>query len=711
MEFHVPRLNSPALNIRNSYDTSGGAEIEGTAPQYKPHILFVFRSNLLILGRVAVGGSRPRPSARGGRARGRDGWRGAERGRALLRDIKRKLALRPRSVFTSTVGFLQILLVSSTRFPLVELLPFPETASPMCAQSGSASARSSRCPARLRASTAAPPVPLVRSLEMLYSTAILLVLAPTCDAFQVASSLRASAKSLVNRATEASMAPPRVVVTGMGLVSCIGNTLDEVTDALYNGKSGITFSQEFVDAGMKSHVSGAPVGIPLEELIGKKQIRFMGQNAKYAYLSMEGRSRTPVSPPSSTRPTCASPASSARPIPRPRILARSSTPSLAASGSSRRLVRTARRVRWAAASRRSWRRSSSGKHPILDLLRLLHWRPLHRPGHGADPTWQGPMVFCGAGESGNWRTAVMFDAMTALSTKYNENPTTASRAFDEGRDGFVIGAGGGVVVVEELEHAKARGAKICTRPLRLHTLCRWHRAGLADPSLRSPRAGTQRCLALCPHTSEPLSPFPPSEFRLTPRCAPSSLGPDGELVGYGATADGYDMVAPSGKGGERAMELAMNMADELGGKKPVDYVNTHGTSTPVGDVMELKAIKDRFADLGYQPYVGSTKSITGHAVGAAGVHEAIYSLLMLNKDFLAESINIENIVEEGKDMKILRERYDGPVERVMSNSFGFGGTNCCLVFDKYTRVDTWTTRVVGEALRNVAATGCIQRIA
>lgn len=144
------------------------------------------------------------------------------------------------------------------------------------------------------------------------------------------------------------------------------------------------------------------------------------------------------------------------------------------------------------------------------------------------------------------------------------------------------------------------------------------------------------------------------------------------------------MVAPSGKGGERAMELAMNMADELGGKKPVDYVNTHGTSTPVGDVMELKAIKDRFADLGYQPYVGSTKSITGHAVGAAGVHEAIYSLLMLNKDFLAESINIENIVEEGKDMKILRERYDGKVERVMSNSFGFGGTNCCLVFDKYT---------------------------
>ena len=203
--------------------------------------------------------------------------------------------------------------------------------------------------------------------------------------------------------------------------------------------------------------------------------------------------------------------------------------------------------------------------------------------------------------------------------RYNDDPLHASRAFDKDRDGFVIAAGGGIVILEELEHAKARGAKIY-----------------------------------------------------------------GELVGYGATADGYDMVAPSGVGGQRAMEMAMNMADELGGKKQVDYVNTHGTSTPVGDLAELKAIKDRFIEAGYTPFVGSTKSLTGHAVGAAGVHEAIYSLLMLNKGFLAQSVNINNLVPEAEGMKILTERHDGEVERVMSNSFGFGGTNCCLVFDKYT---------------------------
>jgi len=158
----------------------------------------------------------------------------------------------------------------------------------------------------------------------------------------------------------------------------------------------------------------------------------------------------------------------------------------------------------------------------------------------------------------------------------------------------------------------------------------------------------------------------------------------GELTGYAATADGYDMVAPSGEGGERAMAMAMAMADEIGGKKPVDYVNTHGTSTPVGDAMELKAIKRRFDSLGYQPYVGSTKSLTGHALGAAGVSETIYSLLMLKNGYLAQSANIEELVEDGKDMKMLTERYDGDVHRAMSNSFGFGGTNCCLVFDKYT---------------------------
>ena len=212
----------------------------------------------------------------------------------------------------------------------------------------------------------------------------------------------------------------------------------------------------------------------------------------------------------------------------------------------------------------------------------------------------------------------MFDCMGALSTSYNETPEKASRAFDQDRDGFVIAGGGGVVVLEELEHAKARGAKIYA-----------------------------------------------------------------EVVGYAANSDGYDMVAPSGVGGERCMKLAMEMANRRGGEKHVDYINTHGTSTPVGDVAELAAIKRRFEEEGYNPNVGSTKSLSGHALGAAGVHEAIYSILMMDNEFMAESANIENLVEEAADMEILTERKDGAFHRAMSNSFGFGGTNCALVFDKY----------------------------
>jgi len=228
------------------------------------------------------------------------------------------------------------------------------------------------------------------------------------------------------------------------------------------------------------------------------------------------------------------------------------------------------------------------------------------------------VCFCGAGEGLEAGFAVMFDAMGALSTKYNDTPETASRAFDQTRDGFVIAGGGGIVVLEELEHAKARGAKIYA-----------------------------------------------------------------EVTGYGANSDGYDMVAPSGEGGQRCMQMAMAMANDLGGEKPVDYVNTHGTSTPVGDTMELSGIKKVFTEAGYQPKVGSTKSLSGHALGAAGVHEAIYSLLMMRDGFLAESANIGEIVEESEGMNILTKRYDGEVSRVMSNSFGFGGTNACLVFDKY----------------------------
>jgi 3-oxoacyl-[acyl-carrier-protein] synthase I len=223
-----------------------------------------------------------------------------------------------------------------------------------------------------------------------------------------------------------------------------------------------------------------------------------------------------------------------------------------------------------------------------------------------------------SGENVNWQFTSMFDCMGALSTSYNEDPATASRAFDKTRDGFVIAGGGGVVILESLEHALARGATIYA-----------------------------------------------------------------ELTGYAANSDGYDMVAPSGVGGQACMELAMASATENAGDKPIDYINTHGTSTPVGDVMELGAIKRLFTEKGYQPNVGSTKSLSGHALGAAGVHEAIYTLLMMNNDFMAESANINDLVDEAEGMNILTKRKDGPFRRAMSNSFGFGGTNCALVFDKY----------------------------
>lgn len=212
----------------------------------------------------------------------------------------------------------------------------------------------------------------------------------------------------------------------------------------------------------------------------------------------------------------------------------------------------------------------------------------------------------------------MFDCMGALSTSYNESPKTASRAFDKTRDGFVIAGGGGVVVLEELEHAKKRGAKIYA-----------------------------------------------------------------ELVGYAANSDGYDMVAPSGVGGQRCMKLAIEDAVAHAGEKPVDYINTHGTSTPVGDPQELKSIKSVFYENGQEPNVGSTKSLSGHALGTAGVHEAIYTILMMENDFMAESANINELVDEAEGMHILTKRKDGPFTRAMSNSFGFGGTNAALVFDKY----------------------------
>jgi len=414
----------------------------------------------------------------------------------------------------------------------------------------------------------------------------------------------------------------RVVVTGMGITSCLGNTLEEVSESLRECKSGITFSEEYSELGIKSQVRGRPDldDKDFKELIPKASLRFMGTNAKYAYIAMERAIQDSGLKPEEYEEN-------------PRVAG-----ILGQGGTSiPDIVETVDAVK---AQTKRWknkvgpfrvtRSMGSTVSAVLATAFKIQGPSFsissacstgaHCIGTGFEQIQLGKadMAFCGAGENESWEFTAMFDCMGALSTQRNEDPTKASRAFDTTRDGFVIAGGGGVVILEELEHAKARGAKIY-----------------------------------------------------------------GELVGYGANSDGYDMVAPSGIGGQRCMTIAMDQANELGGKKEVEYVNTHGTSTPVGDVMELSGIKTVFDGLGYQPQVGSTKSLSGHALGAAGVHEAIYTLLMMKENFMAESANIEELVEEAEGMNILTKRRDAPFSRAMSNSFGFGGTNCALVFDKY----------------------------
>ena len=407
----------------------------------------------------------------------------------------------------------------------------------------------------------------------------------------------------------------RVVVTGMGIVSCLGSTLEDVTTSLRECKSGIKFSEKYQEVGMKSHICGRP-DIDCDEFIDRKQGRFMGLNAKYAYIAMEkAKADAGLSEEDCNNPMVGG------------ILGQGGT---SIQDIAETLSAVERKKLRQVGPYRVTRAMGSTTSAVLATTFKLQGTSYsissacstgaHCIGVGMEQIQlgKGDVMFCGAGEAEDWGFSVMFDAMGALSTKRNDTPEKASRAFDQTRDGFVIAGGGGVVVLEELEHAKARGAKIYA-----------------------------------------------------------------ELVGYGANSDGYDMVAPSGEGGQRCMKLAMDMANKIGGEKQVDYVNTHGTSTPVGDTMELGGIKKVFTEAGYQPNVGSTKSLSGHALGAAGVHEAIYCLLMMQNDFLAESANIEELVEEAEGMNILTSRKDGPVSRAMSNSFGFGGTNACLVFDKY----------------------------
>lgn len=401
----------------------------------------------------------------------------------------------------------------------------------------------------------------------------------------------------------------RVVITGLGIISSIGNNKEEVLASLKEGKSGIEFVPEFAEVGMRSQVAGT-VKLNPAELIDRKIYRFMGDAAAYAYLSMKeaiadaGLTEEQVS------------------NDRTGLVIGSGT----GSGHSQLMacdaVRGPRGVKAIGpyAVTKTMASSASACLATPYKIRGVNYSissacatSAHCIGHAMELIQLGKqdVVFAGGAEELSWECATEFDAMGAVSTKYNDIPTKASRAYDANRDGFVIAGGGAVVVVEELEHALARGAKIYA-----------------------------------------------------------------EIVGYGATSDGYDMVAPSGEGAERCMKQAMATVNG-----EIEYINVHGTSTPVGDVKELGAIKNVFGEK--TPAISSTKSMTGHSLGAAGAHEAIYSLLMLDNDFIAPSINIETLDEQAQGLNIVTERQDKALMTVMSNSFGFGGTNACLVFQKY----------------------------
>ncbi len=402
----------------------------------------------------------------------------------------------------------------------------------------------------------------------------------------------------------------RAVITGIGIVSCIGNNKHEVLESLREGRSGITLSQEYRDLGFRSHVHAKPV-INLEEKVDRKLLRFMGDGAAYNYIAMEeaiadagladsdvSNERTGLimgSGGPSTRNLIAS-ADIARER-GPRKVSPFMVPRTMSSTNSATLATPFKihGVNYSISSA-----CATSAHCIGNAAELVQWG-------------KQDIVFAGGGEELDWSMSVLFDAMQALSSKYNDTPTKASRAFDKDRDGFVIAGGGGVVVVEEYEHAKARGAKIY-----------------------------------------------------------------GEVSGYGATSDGYDMVQPSGEGAARCMAMAMSTLD-----RPVDYINTHGTSTPVGDEKELGAMRVAFKDRNRIPYFNSTKSLTGHSLGAAGVQEAIYSLLMMNNNFICASANIENLEPAVGDMPIVLESMDNvELNCVLSNSFGFGGTNASLAFTR-----------------------------
>jgi len=404
----------------------------------------------------------------------------------------------------------------------------------------------------------------------------------------------------------------RVVITGLGIVSCLGNDAVSVTESLYEGRSGISTRQEQIDIGMRSHVAGAP-DIDIAERIDRKQLRFMGNAAAYAYIAMQQAIADSELPEVDVS------------HPRTGIIAGSGGASSSNQTDASDIMRE-RGLRRVGPYRVTQTMGSTVSACLATPFKIkgINYSissacstSAHCIGNATEQIQldKQDVVFAGGGEELHWSLSCLFDAMGALSTKYNDTPERASRAYDANRDGFVIAGGGGMLVVEELEHAKARGAKIYA-----------------------------------------------------------------EVVGYGATSDGYDMVSPSGEGAVRCMQQALATVDGA-----IDYINAHGTSTPAGDMQELKAVRQAYAERDHIPVIGSTKSLSGHSLGAAGAQEAIYSLLMQQKGFIAASANIEELDPEADGLPIAINRHDNvDLQRVMSNSFGFGGTNASLVFQKYT---------------------------
>jgi 3-oxoacyl-[acyl-carrier-protein] synthase-1 len=401
----------------------------------------------------------------------------------------------------------------------------------------------------------------------------------------------------------------RVVITGLGIVSSIGNNQREVADSLRAARSGIEFIKEYQDLGFRSQVAGT-INIDVDALIDRKLRRFMGNSAAYNYIAMKeavkdsGLGEDMISNPRTGLIAGSGGASTenvslAIDLLREKGIRRVGPYMVPRTMSSTNSACLATPFRIHGVNYSISSACSTSAHCIGNAYELIQFG-------------KQDIVFAGGGEELHWTLTLMFDAMGALSSKYNAAPTTASRPYDVTRDGFVIAGGGGMVVLEELEHARKRGARIYA-----------------------------------------------------------------ELVGYGATSDGYDMVQPSGEGAVRCMQQAMSTVEE-----PIDYINAHGTSTPVGDMRELEAIRTVFGEK--LPRVSSTKSLSGHSLGAAGVHEAIYSLLMMQEDFISASANITELDPAGADFPIVREcQTDAGLNTVMSNSFGFGGTNATLIFRRW----------------------------